>query len=366
MFRLSIHSSRSISQSRELAVPARMSRSNRSGPRRPWGFTLIELLVVIAIIAVLIALLLPAVQTAREAARRIQCTNNLKQIALAMHAYHDQVGTFPSGNMAKDDGTWLGTWFGWHVFILPQLEQKNIYDAINVSFPCGFPQNTTVQLSVINAYICPSDPIGGTLRVTPSQDDFGTAPSMAAPTCYVSNVGDARTGSAFDSNSNDPATPAGWPGWPLPITLGCKGTFRGVFGDCSNGRAIRIAEITDGASNTLLVGEGSPNQNAYLTWSSAEASFSTSTIPINWVTSLKDNQVDSDGTKCSIMVYGLNAPHCYYNIAYIAGYKSYHPGGANFAIADGSVKFIKQSVSTRVFTALSTRAGGEILSASDF
>src|SRR5664279_3132940 len=98
-------------------------------PRR--GFTLIELLVVIAIIAVLIALLLPAVQAAREAARRAQCVNNLKQIALALHNYHDTVGTFPPGSI--DDVNWNGTWWNWLAFILPQLEQRNIYNAINFS-----------------------------------------------------------------------------------------------------------------------------------------------------------------------------------------------------------------------------------------
>jgi prepilin-type N-terminal cleavage/methylation domain-containing protein len=95
------------------------------------GFTLIELLVVIAIIAVLIALLLPAVQSAREAARRAQCINNLKQIALAVHNYHDQVGSFPPGNLTVDSWQWDGPWWGWATYILPQTELGTLYNALN-------------------------------------------------------------------------------------------------------------------------------------------------------------------------------------------------------------------------------------------
>src|SRR5271165_4791802 len=131
------------------------------------GFTLIELLVVIAIIAVLISLLLPAVQSAREAARRAQCTNNLKQIALALHNYHDAIGTFPPGGI--DDVNWQGTWWNWPAFILPQLEQRNVYNAINFSLPnisvltndlAAQDPNVTAWRSVINSYLCPSDQVG--------------------------------------------------------------------------------------------------------------------------------------------------------------------------------------------------------------
>src|SRR4051812_17389707 len=130
-------------------------------PRRH-GFTLIELLVVIAIIAVLIALLLPAVQAAREAARRAQCVNNLKQIGLAMHNYHDVIGTFPSGSIATKG--WGGTWWNWPAFILPQIEQTSLYNSINFSRSnikntAGDP-NSTAWGTVVNAYLCPSDQVG--------------------------------------------------------------------------------------------------------------------------------------------------------------------------------------------------------------
>src|SRR4051794_21890252 len=119
------------------------------------GFTLIELLVVIAIIAVLIALLLPAVQAAREAARRAQCVNNLKQIGLALHNYHDTVGSFPPGGQSAP--SYAGTWFNWLTSILPQIEQMPLYNATNFSRQIYQAENTTVSLTMITAYLCPSD-----------------------------------------------------------------------------------------------------------------------------------------------------------------------------------------------------------------
>ena len=160
-------------------------------PRR--GFTLIELLVVIAIIAVLIALLLPAVQAAREAARRAQCVNNLKQIALALHNYHDTIGTFPPGGI--DDVNWFGTWWNWPAFILPQLEQRNIYNAINFSLRnisvtdnslAAQDPNGTVWRSVINTYLCPSDSVGNGIMDNMMAVTYSTNnPFSAAVTCYV-------------------------------------------------------------------------------------------------------------------------------------------------------------------------------------
>jgi prepilin-type N-terminal cleavage/methylation domain-containing protein/prepilin-type processing-associated H-X9-DG protein len=339
------------------------------------GFTLIELLVVIAIIAVLISLLLPAVQSAREAARRAQCTNNLKQIALALHNYHDTIGTFPPG--AIDDQNWNGTWWNWEAFILPHLEQRNIYNAINFSLSnitvatnamAASDPNVTAWRTVISTYLCPSDDVGNGIMdnmeavcINPLTGN-NYNPFSAAVTCYVGNTGDMRTGNpTWDYYSLD--TPADWAnglGW------GCNGTFRGMFGECSNGRSISIRQVTDGTTNTFMAGENSPNMNGALIWVDGDATYSSTVIPLNWKMNLKDGQVDpADGTTCNISLQYNNptgALHCWRNETGTYGFRSWHPGGANFAMVDGSVRFIKQSINPRTYNALGTRASGEIIS----
>jgi len=339
------------------------------------GFTLIELLVVIAIIAVLISLLLPAVQSAREAARRAQCVNNLKQIGLAMHNYHDTVGSFPPGGI-NGSGSWAGTWWDWPAFILPQVEQAPLYNAINFSLQninqldanaANDPQ-VTVWRSVISSYLCPSDPAAGTGKVANlSWLTQGGNWSLigqqytAAVTCYVGNWGDMKTGNTtFDQYSGEPGTGPGW---------GCGGTFRGIFSDCSDGKSIGLRDITDGTSNTLLVGECSPNMNGALAWVNGDGVFASTVVPLNWKSELKDGQVDpTDGTTCNLGQLNnfTQALHCWRNQTVNYAFKSYHPGGANFAFGDGSVRFVKQSISPRTYNALGTRAVGEVVSADSY
>ncbi len=337
------------------------------------GFTLIELLVVIAIIAVLIALLLPAVQSAREAARRAQCVNNLKQIALSLHNYNDVVGSFPPGGIS--DKNWEGTWWGWPAFILPHMEQRPLYNAINFSLKninaldanAASDPHVTVWKSVVSSYLCPSDPAAGAGTVANlSWLTSGAGWSLigtqytAAVTCYTGNWGDQKTGNTtFDQYSGESPLGTG-PTW------GCQGTFRGIFGDCSDGKSIALRDITDGTSNTILAGESSPNQNGALAWVNGDGIWSSTVVPLNWKTEFKDNQVDpTDGSTCNLGQLNnfTQALHCWRNQTVNYGFKSYHAGGANFAMADGSIRFIKQSINPRTYNALGTRATGEIVSA---
>jgi prepilin-type N-terminal cleavage/methylation domain-containing protein/prepilin-type processing-associated H-X9-DG protein len=330
--------------------------------RRP-GFTLIELLVVIAIIAVLIALLLPAVQAAREAARRAQCVNNLKQMGIAMHNYHDVIGTFPSGSIATTG--WGGTWWNWPAFILPQIEQSGIYNSINFSRSnikntAGDP-NSTAWSSNINTFLCPSDSVGtGTMASMcwVSTENYGKMVTGAV-ICYVGNWGDMKTGNlTFDLYSTE-SKPGTGPNW------GCGGVFSGIYGDCSNGKSIALRDITDGSSNTFLVGECSPNQNGSLMWVNGDGTYASTVVPLNWKSDLKDGQVDpSDGSTCNINQLNnfTKALHCWRNQTVNYAFKSYHPGGANFTMCDGSVKFVKQSINLRTYNALGTRATGEVIS----
>jgi prepilin-type N-terminal cleavage/methylation domain-containing protein/prepilin-type processing-associated H-X9-DG protein len=335
------------------------------------GFTLIELLVVIAIIAVLIALLLPAVQAAREAARRAQCVNNLKQIGLAMHNYHDAMGTFPSGAIATK--SWGGTWWNWPAFILSQLEQRSLYNAINFSrsniarsatanTPAPNDANSTVWLTVVNTYLCPTDPSVAN-GVMPNlswacTESYGQMVTGAV-TCYVANWGDMKTGNlTFDFYSSE-SPPGTGPNW------GCGGVFDGMFGDCSDGKAIRLSDVTDGSSNTLLVGECSPNMNGSLSWVNGDGTYASTVVPLNWKSDLHDGQVDpTDKTVCSLSYLNnfTQGLHCWRNQTVNYAFKSYHPGGANFAFGDGSVRFLKQSISPRIYNALATRAKGEVIS----
>jgi prepilin-type N-terminal cleavage/methylation domain-containing protein/prepilin-type processing-associated H-X9-DG protein len=348
---------------------------------RRHGFTLIELLVVIAIIAVLIALLLPAVQSAREAARRAQCVNNLKQIGLAMHNYHQSVGSFPPGSLAGGNnapgGWWSGPWWPWAAYILPEMEMAPLYNSINFSAHgqmtwasstsggCTSPENSTVYLSLINTFQCPTDDtlklFTNLMWVSTIQINAGSPNFTGAPICYVANWGDQRTGNpTFDQFAGDPLVNG-------QIQWGCGNTFRGTFGDCSDGAVVTIAAVTDGTSNTFLIGENSPYYNGSLLWTNGNGIYATTVIPLNWRTNLQDGQVDVDGTICSIaQLNSIQCPHCFRNQTYNYGFKSKHPGGANFAMADGSVRWVKQSISPRPYNALGSRAGGEVLSADSY
>jgi prepilin-type N-terminal cleavage/methylation domain-containing protein/prepilin-type processing-associated H-X9-DG protein len=298
------------------------------------GFTLIELLVVIAIIAVLIALLLPAVQSAREAARRAQCTNNLKQLGLACHNYADINGIFPS----QVGG--VPTWFlqsdyrtSWVVQILPMMEQTNLFNAYNfVADRAAYSYtNTTVMATPIAGFTCPS--YAGPMLQQGQSDWNGFAGTIGADmklwwigaTCYKGNLGDNTTGPFPGSSNGYGDLRNGQP------------TATGIFWRAQ--MVVPIAAVTDGTSNTMLAGEALPNTCNWNAWSESNSSVATTSIPINQKVNLNR----------------ALPQYCY-------GFRSQHPGGMNVAFADGSVRYLKETISPLVYRAISTRAGGEVIS----
>ena len=301
------------------------------------GFTLVELLVVIAIIAILIALLLPAVQAAREAARRTHCLNNFKQIGIAMHSYHTALGTFPYGgawceptnpetncahprcNCNPGVSTFFG--LGWDGLILPYMEYEELYNQFDYSvapYQIWSGINMKVRSNRVAAYDCPSDPqdrrLGG--------NGYGW---------WASNAGGvANTGSAWQSSS----------------TIGQHPIMHGD-GMLLNVLAKKVRDVYDGTSSTLFVGEVTGGE-------AGSDSGWTAYYGIIFSTA-----------------FGINGPGTIpgEGVRYWPpenGFSSYHPGGAHFLRVDGSVHFEWEFMDAAVLAALTTRAGGESISADSF
>jgi prepilin-type N-terminal cleavage/methylation domain-containing protein/prepilin-type processing-associated H-X9-DG protein len=330
-----------------------------SSPEQRGGFTLVELLVVIAIIAVLIGLLLPAVQKVREAANRMKCANNLKQLALACHAYHDLHSCLPPGGVFNPPGDTRFNQGGWTFYILPFMEQENIFRQVpNLGVP-----NQNAVIDAINAGLlpaklpylrCPSDPDLPDLPLTNYVGSQG-------PQCWHG----ANCGAANDlyqrycnGTSDDPPRPAPYyPGYSASPNLGKTldaSLVRGMFG--TYGPRLDFASASDGTSNTLLLGENLPSQNQSRNpgghWAGAGPGRALTTIiPINHYT----DYLGADG--CTV------APDRYYASANVAdGFKSRHPGGANFAFVDGSIHFLSQGIDHRVYQYLGCRNDGQVAS----
>jgi prepilin-type N-terminal cleavage/methylation domain-containing protein/prepilin-type processing-associated H-X9-DG protein len=374
--------------------------------RRRSGFTLIELLVVIAIIAVLIALLLPAVQAAREAARRIQCTNNLKQLALALHNYISATGALPPGidNTTAYPGTAppgsLSTWTAWsaQALLLPYVEQGPLYNAANFSLTCCYvgPQadatNKTVYNTRIAAFLCPSDGLAGQQNINSYHGSIGTS-TVQYPT-------DGSTTGVFNVynsvNSCSSVTLAS-------IVDGTSNTIafgEGLVGDYSKNSSYRgngmsgapDVPVVSGSSTPAITGNNAESnpaavlqalQNCNTFWKGSALATCSGYGPCCMVgVKQYDGQLWALGERGYTLFNTIVPPNskqypwrscrltsclsCAPEGSSFINAGSYHPGGANFAFADGSVRFIKDSVNMLTYESIGTRNGGEVVSSDSY
>ena len=319
--------------------------------RRSRGFTLIELLVVIAIIAVLISLLLPAVQSAREAAQRAQCTNNLKQIALAASNYESSNACFPGGSYSGQ--LWNPPHWGtypenWSCFarMLPYFEQGPMYNAANFNLCSSDVNNLTICGVRIASLICPSDVQNDTIAIPSTQESgYGVSPGWSFNLIYtgVDSVFPLPPGNwlqAFTSYAGNAGTFTFGYSNLMPTSI--LGFFNGVI---YNDSSVKIAGITDGTSNTFIFGEHSKGLLFKL-----DPGYAVSDNSWNsgrWYDSLFATLYPMNLGNGNNVSFGANSASYYYPTA--AG--SFHPGGANFAFCDGSVRFIKNSISNWSFNA---------------
>lgn len=315
--------------------------------RRRIGFTLIELLVVIAIIAILIGLLLPAIQKVREAAARAKCQNNLKQIGIGLHAYHDALNGLPYGQFgqwAQNGGlpvppAWKGNAsVTWQVLILPYMEQGNAYDAIFNWVQANTAQMYTAPAAIIQnvfpMYVCPSDPNG--IKKTPGGGAAGEG--------FHSNYAGCNGNTLFwDNTANLPRTGA-----------------RSNNGVILTGGNVKLTDISDGTSNTVMASEirtwtpGDDRRGRLFNSYQGETMFSTLRSPNN---SAADAQFSCGTTlptqmPCTAVASAQNS---------INSARSAHTGGVSVLNADGSTRFVRDSINTVTWAALGSRMGGEVV-----
>ncbi|PHS03224.1 MAG: prepilin-type cleavage/methylation domain-containing protein [Blastopirellula sp.] len=315
------------------------------------GFTLVELLVVIAIIGILIALLLPAVQMAREAARRMSCTNNLKQLGLALHNYHDTFGTFPSGylanNVSTNDG-WQaedGSGFAWGSLVLPFIEESALHDSLNFEGDSRDPANLALAHNHVSGFRCPSDAGDDHFEI----DISGTEYELDVAN-YVGIYG-------YGNVSMRPGNPMG----------------KGIF---YRNSSTRMRDIIDGTSNTICVGEraqthdfvsGMDQVESHSTWYAAVPGVSRPAGMMSGGMGGMGGMMEGPG---SLVLGHVGQPammsmpamhHTPSTTNHIVNFSSFHPGGINFVAVDGSVHFLTEIVEYDTFKHLGERADGKVL-----
>lgn len=309
-------------------------------PRVRLGFTLVELLVVIAIIGVLVALLLPAVQAARESARRARCMNNLKQLALGCHNHEQALGTLPRGGTerglpvpagANDESCCgeNGAYWSWIARILPYIEQDALYKQANI--PTNTIGQSKAQVAIPLAVVyCPSSNANSKMTMS-NPADFPAGTMILGVTCYKGNQGSNwDVGQWINIRYGD-------------VREGMRNGDGVLFrNDARALPVLRLNQVTDGTSNTIMIGEVIPEVEDRNAWAYTNGAYATCAIPIN----VKDAN-------------GKWFPPGQWQNNY--SFRSRHPGGAQFAFCDGSVRFLNDNIPLQTYRALATRDVGEVV-----